>query len=100
MLSTGASSVGGDDGTWKVAAFDKDILRVVHGDDSGVQGGERGRFTRVRRWATGEAGGGIDEDEDMMRFKDSSHSVQVYDTDSTSTRFRTVSIGSKDTLGI
>lgn len=47
MLRTGDSSVGGDDGTWKVAAFDNDILREAHGDVSGEYGGEGGQWTLV-----------------------------------------------------
>lgn len=42
MLSTGDSSVGGEDGTWKVAPFDNDILRGAHGVVSGEYGGEGG----------------------------------------------------------
>jgi hypothetical protein len=35
------------------------------------------------------------EDEDMLSIKVSSHSVQVYDTGSASTRLSTISIGSR-----
>jgi hypothetical protein len=53
MLKTGSLSVGGDEGTWKVAPFDSDILRRPHVEVFGEHGGEGGKATwvlfRVRR---------------------------------------------------
>jgi hypothetical protein len=43
MLKTGSLSVGGDEGTWKVAPFDSDILRGPHGEVFGEHGGEGGK---------------------------------------------------------
>jgi hypothetical protein len=53
MLKAGSLSVGGDEGTWKVAPLDSDILRGPHVEEFGEQGGEGGKVTwvlfRVRR---------------------------------------------------
>ena len=63
MLRKGASSVGGDDGTWKVVAFNSvRMLGSSHGREvSGEYGGLRGSWVegliRLRRWGRVEGGG-------------------------------------------
>jgi hypothetical protein len=44
MLKTGSVSVGGGEGTWKVAPFDSDILRGPHGEVFDEHGGEGGKL--------------------------------------------------------
>ena len=53
MLKTGSLCVGGDEGTWKVAPFGSDMLRRLHDEVFGEDGGDGGKVTwvlfRVRR---------------------------------------------------
>ena len=62
--NTGSSAVDGEDDWWKVSALGKDILRRTHDDTPRVEDGW------VRRWARGDVGGGMVDEEAMFKVEE------------------------------